>query len=198
MVVRIGLTGGLAAGKSTVAARLRAAGFLVVDADQLVADLYRPGRKGAQAVRELFGEELLDGFGAVDRTRLGERVFGDATDLARLERRIHPLVREAFEQIGAESDTPVVLEGALLVEAGFAPDFDLLVTVEAPEDVRLKRAVARGMEPGQARARLAAQASEEGRRAEADVVIENTGSLADLERRSDELAHRILAGEYTE
>jgi dephospho-CoA kinase len=195
MVVMIGLTGGLAAGKSTVAARLAAAGIVVVDADELVAELYAPGAPGSRAVQELFGQELLDASGAVDRRRLGERVFGDPEALARLELRIHPLVRKAFEQIAASAATPVVLEGALLVEAGFAPDFDLLVTVEAPEDVRLERAVARGLEPDQARARLAAQATGERRRAAADVVIENTGSVTDLERRSDDLARRILAGE---
>lgn len=194
MVVRIGLTGGLAAGKSTVAARLAAAGLVVVDADELVAELYLPGRPGARAVRELFGDELLDASGAVDRKRLGERVFGDPEARARLELRIHPLVREAFERIATTASTPVVLEGALLVEAGFAADFDLLVTVEAPEGLRLERAVARGLEPDQARARLAAQASGESRRAAADVVIENSGSIGDLERRSDDLARRILAG----
>lgn len=188
--MKIGLTGGIASGKSTVASRLTERGCRVLDADELVAELYRPGQPGASAVQELFGQEALDPTGAVDHVAVAQRVFADSEALDRLERRIHPLVRSAFAAKCAD-DTPCVLEATLLVEAGYAPDFDLLVTVEAAPPLRIGRAVARGLAQDEARARFEAQADSELRRRAAHRVIENEGSLEDLERATDALIDEI-------
>lgn len=186
--LRVGLTGGLASGKSTVARMLAARGATVVDADRLVAELYEPGAPGARAAAELFGAEVLDARGAVDRERLAGVVFTDPEARRRLERAVHPLVRERFAELAREADGVVVLEATLLVEAGYAPGFDHVVTVEADPEVRVARAVARGMPEAEARRRLHAQGEGEERRAAADRTIRNDGDLADLERQVDALA----------
>ncbi|HEX2253554.1 MAG TPA: dephospho-CoA kinase [Thermoanaerobaculia bacterium] len=184
----LGLTGGLASGKSTVARLLAERGCQVVDADRLVAELYRPGEPGAEAVRDLFGDEALDGTGAVDHASVAEKVFADPAERRRLEQAIHPLVRRRFEAVARAATEPcVVLEATLLVEAGFADDFDLVVTVEAPGALRLERAVARGLPEAAARARLEAQGEGDERRARADRVLVNDGTLEDLERQVDDL-----------
>jgi dephospho-CoA kinase len=185
--LKVGLTGGLASGKSTVAAWLREAGFLVIDADGLVAELYRPGGDGAAAVRERFGDEVLDAAGGVDHPKLAARVFADPEARGSLERAIHPLVQRRFEEIAAGANDIVVLEATLLVEAGYGPGFDLIVTVEAPAEVRLQRAVERGMDEAAARARLAAQGTGETRRAAAHRAIDNCADLPHLRHQVDEL-----------
>lgn len=185
--LRVGLTGGLASGKSTVARLLAERGATVVDADRLVAELYEPGEPGVRAAAELFGREVLDPRGAVDRERLAAVVFTDPEARRHLEGAIHPLVRERFAALAGDAEGVVVLEATLLVEAGYAPDFDRVVTVEADPEVRLARAVGRGMPEEEARRRLLAQGEGVARRAAADVVIENDGDLADLERQVDAL-----------
>ncbi len=187
----VGLTGGLASGKTTVARRLAEAGFIVVDADRLVAELYRPGGAGAAAVRDLFGDALLTAGGAVDHPALAAIVFADEGARKRLEAAIHPLVRQRFANIAAASGGVAVLEATLLVEAGYRPDFDLIITVEADPATRLARAVARGLDPEAAAARLAAQGSGEARRQGADRVITNDGSLDELNAQVDALAEDI-------
>jgi dephospho-CoA kinase len=193
--MRIGLTGGLASGKSTVGWLLAAAGFAVIDADQLVAELYQPGGAGAEAAAEIFGSEILRPDGGVDRERLAGRVFADPGALDALERRIHPLVRQRFLALAAQTTGPIVLEATLLVEAGYAPDFDLVVSVEADPGLRLERAIARGLDEAQARARMAAQGDEATRRQAADLVIRNDGSLAELEQQVDRLVAAISGNE---
>ncbi|MDH3525160.1 MAG: dephospho-CoA kinase [Acidobacteriota bacterium] len=179
----VGLTGGLASGKSTVAELLAEAGCLVVDADRLVAELYASGGEGARAVAAIAGEELLADDGSVDRRLLAARMFQDDPLRAAVEAAVHPLVRRRFRELSAASETPiVVLEATLLVEAGYGPDFDVVVTVEADGDRRLRRAIARGLSEDQARARLAAQGGGAARRAAADVVLENDGSLDELRK----------------
>ncbi len=192
--MRIGLTGGLASGKSTVARLLAAAGFLVVDADRLVAELYAPGEAGARLVAELFGSEYLAPDGAVDRARLAGLVFADPAARRRLEAAIHPLVRRRFAELAAVSSVPTVLEATLLVEAGYAPDFDLVVTIEADPARRLERAVRRGLPAAEARARLAAQGDGAVRRQAAHLTIENDGDLASLEAQVMALVARISEG----
>lgn len=190
--LRVGLTGGLASGKSTVARLLGEAGLLVVDADRLVADLYRPGGAGAAAVAEIFGPGALDASGAVDRAAVAGRVFADDTARRRLEEAIHPLVRRRFAEIAGAAEEPVVvLEATLLVEAGYGPDFDLVVAVEAEPEVRLARAIARGLSEDDARARLAAQGDGARRRAGAGRVIDNSGDLAALEAQVAALAAEL-------
>jgi dephospho-CoA kinase len=218
---RVGLTGGLASGKSTVAGWLRDAGFQVIDADRLVADLYRPGAAGAAAVSRLFGGAVLTPEGGVDHAALAARVFADAAARQALEQAIHPLVRRRFEEIAAApadaappapgsppaaTDQPppsapdpppatnqpppvpvTVLEATLLVEAGYGPGFDLIVTVEGDPEERLRRAIARGLDPTAARARLAAQGDGARRRQGAQRVLHNDGTLADLRRQADAL-----------
>jgi dephospho-CoA kinase len=189
--LRVGLTGGLAGGKSTVARWLAEAGLLVVDADALVADLYRPGGEGTARVAALFGPGFLDPSGAVDRPKLAAKVFADLEARQRLEAEIHPLVRRRFADLAAAAAGPAVLEATLLVEAGYAPDFDLVVSVEADPQIRLARAIARGLAAGQARARLAAQGDGAARRAAAHRTLTNDGTRDDLRRQVDALLAEI-------
>jgi dephospho-CoA kinase len=192
--LRVGLTGGLASGKSTVGRLLAAAGFRVVDADRLVAELYRPGEEGARRVAELFGPGVLDADGAVDRPALARRVFEDPAARLRLEAAIHPLVRQRFAAIAAGLDGGVaVLEATLLVEAGYAPDFDLVVSVEAGEAARGERAVGRGLSESEARVRLAAQPDGRARRAAAHRILLNDGDLEALARAVEQLAAELAA-----
>jgi dephospho-CoA kinase len=183
----VGLTGGLASGKSTVAGWLRGTGFQVVDADRLVAELYAPGQPGARAVADLFGPDCLDEEGRVDHARVAARIFADPRARRRLEAAVHPLVRQRFAEVAARAAGVVVLEATLLVESGHAADFDLVVTVEAPEETRLRRALARGLPETEARARLAAQGDASARRAAADRVLDNGGDLDHLRRQVDAL-----------
>jgi len=189
--LRVGLTGGLASGKSTVSAWLREAGFEVVDADRLVAELHQPGGKGAAAVRDLFGAEMLDERGGVDHAKVAARVFSDSKARKALEAAVHPLVRKRFEEIAARSQGMVVLEATLLVEAGYSPLFDFIVTVEAPCELRLERAIARGMDPESTRARLLAQGDGEERREAAHRLIDNSGDVEHLRRQVDELIEEL-------
>lgn len=189
--LRVGLTGGLAGGKSTVAKWLREEGFEVIDADRLVAEMYQPGGVGAQAVAALFGPGSLDERGAVDHAKVAARVFGDAQARRSLEAAIHPLVRRRYEELAAQAEGVVVLEATLLVEAGYGPGFDLIVTVESPCELRLERAVARGMDEAAARARLLAQGDGEERRRAAHRILDNSGDTAHLRRQTDELIEEL-------
>jgi dephospho-CoA kinase len=189
--LRVGLTGGLASGKSTVAGMLAEAGFRVVDADRLVADLYAPGAPGSAAVKRLFGSDYIDSAGAVDKSRVARLVFADDAARRKLEAEIHPLVREAFRQMVSENPAPIVLEATRLVEAGYAPDFDLIVSVEAPEGARLERAVARNLTEEQAVARLTAQGDGAKRREVAHRLIWNDGTLEQLEEKVAKLVADI-------
>jgi len=178
----VGLTGGLASGKSTVAGLLAKAGCHVVDADELVAELYAPGQAGAREIAGIAGGDVLTAEGAVDRPALAEKLFADSELRDAVESAIHPLVRQRFEEIADTSQAEiVVLEATLLVEAGYPPDFDLVVSVEAPLAARLARAVERGLTEAQARARLEAQGTGEDRRRGSDIELDNSGSLHDLE-----------------
>ncbi len=181
-VLRVGLTGGIASGKSTVGKIMAEAGCVVTDADRIVAELYEPGEKGTAAVVELFGDEVLDARGAVDREAVAQVVFGDPEARKRLEQAIHPLVGERYRQILEESEGVVVFEATLLAETGGHANYEAVVTVEADDALRLERAVERGLERDAAEARMAAQATSAQRRAVADYVIENEGTLDDLRR----------------
>lgn len=194
--LRVGLTGGLASGKSTVARWLSEAGCQVVDADQLVAELYAPGAAGARAVERLFGPRYLQAGGAVDKGALAQLVFADAEARRQLEAEIHPLVRAEFAR-RASAGGIFVLEATRLVEAGFAPDFDLVVTLEAPAELRLERAATRGLERDEALRRLAAQGDGSERRQAASWTLRNAGSLAELRAEVDRLVEhlrRLAAG----
>lgn len=191
---KVGLTGGLASGKSSVARRLAESGADVLDADAIVRELYRPGRPGAQAIAALFGSDHLTADGAVDTQRVAARVFHDAAARTRLEHEIHPLVREEFRRHLEETSPPIaVMEATRLVEAGFAPDFDLVVTVEAARETRRRRAIARGHTPEDADARLDAQGTGAERRRAAHRILRNDAGLPELERASRALIEEIEA-----
>jgi dephospho-CoA kinase len=194
-VLRVGLTGGIGAGKSAVAAVLARHGAVVIDADKLAREVVEPGTPGLARVVEEFGPEVLRPDGSLDRDRLGEIVFSDPERRQRLNAIVHPLVRRRSAALidAAGPDSVVVQDIPLLVENGLAPQFPLVIVVEAPMEVRLQRLIYdRGMTPEQARARLAAQATDEQRRAVADVVIVNDGTLTDLAAKVDELWHSRL------
>ncbi len=188
----VGLTGGLASGKSTVGRWLAEAGCRVVDADRLVADLYRPGGEGASAVAAVVGGSVLDAAGGVDHAALARRFFSDPELRHRVEGAVHPLVRRRFAELaGAALEPIVVLEATRLVEAGYPPDFDLVVSVESPIDSQLARAVARGLVETAARGRLVAQGDGAARRAAAGIVLNNDGTLEDLRAQFDALLSEL-------
>ncbi len=186
-VLRIGLTGGIGSGKSTVAALLADRGARVVDADALAREVVAPGSAGLAAVAEAFGDGVLTADGALDRPALAAVVFADPAARATLDGIVHPLVRaRAAQLIAAMPPHAVVVQDVpLLVETGQAASFDLVLVVEADLGVRLARLVARGLPEPDARARIAAQATDEERRAVADVVLDNSGTTEQLAEQVD-------------
>ena len=189
-MLMVGLTGGIGAGKSVVARRLAELGAVVIDSDALAREVVAPGTEGLAEVREAFGDGVLTPDGALDRPALGRVVFRDPAKRRLLEQIIHPRVRARVREIAASAppDAVVVNDVPLLVEAGLADDFDLVIVVLADEATRLERLVReRGMAEEEARARIAAQATDDERRAVADVVIVNDGTLGALRQRVDEV-----------
>jgi dephospho-CoA kinase len=186
-VLRIGLTGGIGSGKSTVAGLLAARGARIVDADRIAREVVEPGTPGLEAVVAAFGQEVLTPEGALDRPALAAVVFADPDARRRLDGIVHPLVRARATELvaAAPPDAVVVQDVPLLVETGQAGSYDLVLVVAADLDTRVQRLVGRGLSEGDARARIAAQASDEQRRAVADVVLDNSGSVADLEAQVD-------------
>ena len=199
-VCTVGLTGGLASGKSAAAIALAACGAAVCDADALVHELYRADHDGARKVAALFGRSVLAADGSADRAALGRAVLGDAPALERLNSAVHPLVRERVSTWLADlrrlSDPPrvAVVEATLLVETGSYRDYDLLAVVWCRPEQQLARALARGVGRERARDLIAAQAPLESKRRRADVVIDNSGPLESLEaevgRAWVEILHR--------
>lgn len=185
----VGLTGGIGSGKSTVATLLAERGAVVVDADDLAREAIAPGSAGAARVAERF-PDLVGADGTVDRAGLAAHVFADPVARGDLEAIVHPEVRRLLgERVAAASaDAIVVFVAPLLVETGAAAGFDPLVVVTAPLEVRVERLeTSRGMDPVDARARIAAQASEEVRLAAADLVVDNGGPRAALAAQVDAL-----------
>lgn len=192
----VGLTGGIASGKSAVATRLVEHGAVLIDADAMARRALEPGTEALASVVEAFGAELLDSEGRLDRPRLGGIVFADPQARDTLNGIVHPRVRAEAARIRAEaaaqetSHRPVVVvqDIPLLVETGQAGSFDIVVTVQAPRAERIRRMMEdRGMSQEDAVARMAAQASDEQRAAVSDVVLENSGSLVELRAAVDEL-----------
>ena len=182
-MLKIGLTGGIASGKSLVATRLAELGAVLVDADAIAREVVEPGTPGLAAVVDAFGPEILDGEGRLDRPRLGAIVFQQPERRAELNGIVHPLVRERAAAVIAEApeDAVVVQDIPLLVETGQQRNFHLVLVVDAPEDVRLQRMTEhRGMAEADARSRMAAQASRQDRLAAADVVLTNSGTREEL------------------
>ncbi len=181
-MLRIGLTGGIGSGKSTVAALLAERGALVVDADRIARQVVEPGTPGLAAVVAEFGEDVLAPDGSLDRPALASVVFADPAARARLDAVVHPLVRARSAEVvaTAPADAVVVNDVPLLVETGQAGSYDLVLVVEADPATRVQRLVARGLTADDARARIASQATDEERRAVADVVLRNDGDRAEL------------------
>ncbi|KQV19158.1 MULTISPECIES: dephospho-CoA kinase [unclassified Kitasatospora] len=189
-MLRIGLTGGIGAGKSEVSRQLAALGALIVDSDLIAREVVAPGTDGLRAVVAEFGPSVLRADGSLDRPALGALVFADPERLAALNAIVHPLVRARSAELEAaagERDV-VVHDVPLLAENGLAPLYDQVVVVDASDEARIDRLVRlRGMTEAEARARMAAQADRETRLAIADLVIDNSGTLAELAPRVQEL-----------
>ena len=182
-MLRVGLTGGVGAGKSTVARHLAALGAVVVDADALAREVVAPGTPGLAAVAAAFGDGVLAPDGSLDRAALGAVVFADPRRRRELEAITHPRIAERTEELvaAAPADAVVVHDIPLLVELGRGDRYHLVVVVGADEEERVRRLVTeRGMAEADARARVAAQADDDQRRAAADAWLDNTGPAADL------------------
>jgi dephospho-CoA kinase len=193
----LALTGGIASGKSTVAAMLRDRGAVVVDADAIVRQVQSPGSPVLGAIAREFGAEVIDSAGNLDRPALGARVFGHPERLAALNALVHPAVREESERRfrAAFTEDPaavVVYDVPLLAEARSGDSWDLVVVAHAPADLRVRRLIEnRGMSEKDARARIGSQASDEERLSLADVVIDTAATLDDTRRQVDALWERV-------
>jgi dephospho-CoA kinase len=198
--VRIAVTGGIGSGKSSVSSRLAEHGAVVVDADALAREVVEPGTPGLAAVVAEFGKGVLRDDGSLDRPALAAIVFADPERRAALEAIVHPLVgeRSAALLAAAPRDAVVVYDVPLLAESlagrgSLGHDFDLVVTVAAPVEMRVARLVARGLPEADARARIAAQASDDDRAAIADHVLDNSGDLATLDDAVDRLWEGLVS-----
>ncbi|GAA0392461.1 dephospho-CoA kinase [Microbispora corallina] len=189
-MLKVGLTGGIGSGKSEVSRRLAAHGAVVIDADTIAREVVEPGTPGLAEVVEAFGEGVLRPDGTLDREKLGSIVFADAAQLKILNGIVHPKVGARVEELqrAAPEDAVVVYDVPLLAENGLAPLYDVVIVVDAPDDVRIERLrTFRGMAEADARARIAAQATREDRLAVADIVIDNGGTLESLDAQADKV-----------
>ncbi|SEC24354.1 dephospho-CoA kinase [Paramicrobacterium humi] len=193
----VGLTGGIASGKSTVARMLHEHGAVIVDADVLAREVVEPGTPALSAVVEHFGDAVLQPDGSLDRAALAGRVFGNPTELARLNGIVHPAVREASQQrireaAAADPDAVIVYDVPLLAESRSTDEFDLVVVAHTPAAARVDRLVTlRGLERTAAEQRVTAQADDETRLALADVVIDTAGSLEHTREQVHALWQRL-------
>lgn len=190
----VGLTGGIAAGKSTVAKRWVEQGAVEIDADQLARDVVAPGTDGARRIREEFGDQVFLADGSLDRPKLGSLVFGDAEKRKQLEAIVHPLVKSAAKaQVEAlPTNTIAIYNVPLLVEASVDLPFDLVVTVEAPAKEQIERLKKyRGMSEAEATKRVASQANPAQRANVADVILNSNQELPLLLKDADSLWLRI-------
>jgi len=193
-MLRVGLTGGLASGKSTVARMLREEGAEVFDADEIVRGLYAPGGPGEAAARELFGEAVTDATGRVDRVKIAAIVFADPARRHALEARIHPLVAaerdRRFREAERRGAAVAVAEASQLLEARSEGDYDRILLVVAPEAERVRRWERKGGDPEDARRRMASQLAPSEAFDRADDVLVNDGSLEELRARVAALYRR--------
>ena len=186
-MLRIGLTGGIGSGKSTVSRLLAEHGAVIVDADAIARAVVEPGTPGLAAVVDAFGEGILTEDGALNRPALAAVVFADPQARKKLDGIVHPLVRAGATEIAhaAPPDAVVVHDVPLLAETGQGHSYDLVVVVEADTDTRVARLVQRGLTAEDASARIAVQATDEQRRAIADVVLDNNGTPEHLAEQVD-------------
>ena len=189
-MLRVGLTGGIGAGKSEVSRRLASYGAVVIDADAVAREVVAPGTPGLAEVVQAFGPEVLRSDGTLDRDRLGELVFADESLRMKLNAITHPRVGERMAELERQAGgAPVIVHDVpLLAENHLAGSFDEVVVVDVPPRIQAERlARERGMSRDQAEARMGAQASREERLAVATIVVDNSGSLAELDREVGEL-----------
>ena len=195
-MLRIGLTGGIASGKSTVAGRLAARGAAIIDADVLAREVVEPGTPALAAIVERFGSAVLDG-SDLDRARLGALVFADPAARRALEQIVHPAVRSRADELERQTAARFVVHVIpLLVETGQQDSFDVCVVVDIDPETQLRRLMARsGLAEPDARARIAAQVERDTRRAAADFVIDNSGEPTDLDAQIETLWSKLLLAE---
>lgn len=194
-MIHVGLTGGVASGKSAVATQLAKLGAVVIDADKLAREVVAPGTEGLAQIRQAFGQEVLASDGSLDRAALGALVFSDEAQRLKLNAIVHPLVRAEANRLraAASSEAVVVEDIPLLVESGQAERFDLVLVVQAPHEERIRRMVEdRRWSVAEAESRMAAQASDADRAAIADHLLMNDGTLEQLQAQVTELFEKEL------
>jgi dephospho-CoA kinase len=197
----VGLTGGIASGKSTVSASMAEQGAEVIDADHIARQVVMPGTPAWCKIREHFGPGVLHPDGQLDRQALADIVFADKSKLALLNEITHPAIfARIADRLEAhhDQDVVVILDAALLIEAGLAEGVDVVIVIHSPREIQVERLAAKGVGQTDARNRIASQLEPEKRLARADIVIDNSGSLEDLGRQVDkiwkELQARLAAG----
>jgi dephospho-CoA kinase len=197
-MLRLGLTGGIASGKSAVAGMLRGMGFTVIDADSVGHWLIEPGQPAYQEVISKFGASVLDGEGRVDRGRLGALVFAQRAKLEALNAILHPRVKaeiaRQFAQLAKDGVKAAFVEAALLVEAGYLDELDGLVVTWSRPEQQVERLLARGMSEEEARRRIAAQMPAEEKIKFATEKIDCSGSMGETRRQVEELAAKLRLG----
>lgn len=195
MILRVGLTGGIASGKSTVARMFGELGCVVIDADDVVRDLYRPGAAGHRALVGRYGSAILKDDGEINRPKLSALALGTPNGAKELNALIHPLVIDdetrRMNAIDDGSDAIVIVEATLLLESGGRQRFDRIVVVDLESEEQVRRGTARGMSEAEVRLRMSRQMSREDRAAYADYVISSEGTLADTRARTESV-HRAL------
>jgi len=196
-VLRVGLTGGIGSGKSAVSARLATLGATIIDADALAREVVAPGTDGLAEIVATFGNGVLAADGTLDRPGLGRIVFGDEEKLKQLNAITHPrvgrLMMDAVKAAEARGDAAIVYDVPLLVESKLQDGYGVVIVVECPREIRLERLEKRGLPRAEAEARMAAQATDEQRRAVATIVLDNSGTLDDLHAQVDRAWPELLA-----
>lgn len=199
MVMLVGLTGGIGAGKSTVAKLFEERGVPIVDADAIARDVVKPGEPALAELVEYFGESILGAGGELNRGKLAEVAFADAESHEALNAIMHPAISaETAKRIDAlrGEHSVIVHDVPLLVEAGLAGNYDLTVLVDTPAEIRLQRLTElRGMDPEDAKKRIAAQATDEQRRAVCDVALDNSGDIEHLRAQFEQMWERFISRE---
>ena len=196
-MLRVGLTGGIASGKSTVAAMLRELDCPVLDADTLGHELLEQGQEAFNEVVREYGQQVLDAYGKVDRGKLGQIIFADASKRARLNQILHPrildVVRRWFAALAAGGGPELaVVEAALIIEAGYNKELDQVIVCWCPAEQQLQRLLERGLTTEQAKLRIAAQMPMAEKRRLGDETIDCSGSIAETERQVIEVVKRLL------
>ncbi|MBW3671054.1 MAG: dephospho-CoA kinase [Acidobacteria bacterium] len=198
MILKVGLTGGIASGKSTVGRIFAGLGCVVIDADRIVSELYRPGASGHEVIVEHYGRAVLNESGEIDRQKLARIAFGSERETRNLNRLIHPLVIACENKLIENESTRfpdqrqiVIVEATLLLEAGGRERYDRIIVVDSESSLQKKRGVERGMTRREIEQRMARQMDRESRLTHADFVISNNGNLAELHSRVLEVFHHL-------